>query len=144
MRNKSLLQEKFKKKYAFVFLSALLAALAIFAIVIHFRQYNISGTYAYNANNPYDDIYLVLQNEYFVISNPEKVIEQGIFKKLEVSGANLYELCSDISDWKGYVIHIKNDILLLNFKEMEVELKKISDTAIVQSEIMQNNRDGNL
>lgn len=133
----------FKKKYVFVSLTVLSAALAIIVLVISFRQYTISGTYAYNANNPYDDIYLILQNEYFVISNPEKVTEQGIFKKLEVSGTNIYELCSDRSTWKGYVIHIKNDIVLLNFMETEVELKKISDTAIVQSKIMQNNRVNN-
>lgn len=133
----------FKKKYVFVSLTVLSAALAIIVLVISFRQYTISGTYAYNTNNPYDDIYLILQNEYFVISNPEKVTEQGIFKKLEVSGTNIYELCSDRSTWKGYVIHIKNDIVLLNFMETEVELKKISDTAIVQSKIMQNNRVNN-
>lgn len=114
----------FKKKYVFVSLTVLSAALAIIVLVISFRQYTISGTYAYNTNNPYDDIYLILQNEYFVISNPEKVTEQGIFKKLEVSGTNIYELCSDRSTWKGYVIHIKNDIVLLNFMETEVELKK--------------------
>lgn len=133
-------QKKLMERNIFLLLLILLALLVIAILWIRFHKqslYDISGTYS-SGSEPSDEISLVFQNGRFVIYNPEGVMEEGEFQKVEANGTkkvgwedtDIYKLSSDTGVWKGYAIHKQNDIVLLNFMDAEVPLKKVSKTAL--------------
>ena len=126
------MREKSKVRFYLLLLTVLLVFLVIILIVIGLKQmsYDVVGTYSAGNEPSMDNVYLVLKDGQFVIYNPERLMEKGTLEKLEANDIDIYKLFSSGDNWKGYVIHRKDEIILFNFMDTEIHLKKISTNAI--------------
>lgn len=127
------MQEKFKGRRWLLFLTVLLALLAMMIVLmVGLKQSSntVFGTYSAGNEPSMDNLYLVLKDDRFAIYNPEKLLEEGTFKKLEGNGMNIYKLSSGTGTWNGYIVYHQKEIVLLNFMDTEVYFKKVSEDAV--------------
>lgn len=89
------------------------------------------GTYSAGNEPDKDNIYIVLKDEKFTIYDQEKILESGRLEKINLYNKwDIYKLVSGENTRVGYIVHDKNYVILLDFRSMDLSLKKISTSAI--------------
>lgn len=123
-----------KKKFVIVMILLLTVALSILALIhLHHAaaSYRLSGTYSAGNEPDKNNIYVVLKDENFTIYNQEEILESGLLKKINLyNQSDIYQLVSGENTKIGYMVHDKNVIILLDFRSMDLPLKKISTDAM--------------
>lgn len=125
---------KHKKHFVLAIILLILFLAAVLLINYITISYNLSGTYSAGNEPDKENISVVLKDEKFTIYNQEKVLEIGLFEKINLNTkSDIYKLSSAENNSVGYMIHDKNHIILLGFMNMDFSLKKISQSAIYLS-----------
>ena len=102
-------------------------------VLVHYTliSYGLSGTYSAGNEPDKDNRCIVLKDERFTIYNQEKILESGLFEEIDLNSKSaIYKLISVNNSKVGYIIHDKNHIILLGFKDADFKLKKISENAV--------------
>lgn len=122
-----------KKKSIVIVIILLLTISLSILVLIHYTttSYSLSGTYSAGNEPDKDNIYIVLKDENFTIYNQEKTLESGLLEKINLyNKSDIYKLVSGENTRVGYIVHEKNNIILLDFRSMDLSLEKISTSAI--------------
>lgn len=125
---------KHKKRFVLAIILLILFSAMVLLINYITISYNLSGTYSAGNEPDKENMYVVLKDEKFTIYHQEKVLESGLFEKINLNTkSDIYKLSSAENNSVGYMIHDKNHIILLGFMNMDFSLKKISQSAIYLS-----------
>lgn len=120
-----------KKKHIIIIILSIFFFSILFLIKFVPLSYNIAGTYSAGNEPSMDNIYIVLHDERFTIYNQKKLLATGIYQKLELnSKSDIYKLVSDKDITTGYIVYENNNIVLLDFMDIDIKLEKISKNAI--------------
>lgn len=94
-------------------------------------SYDFEGTYSAGNEPNNGNIYMVLKSKEFTLYDQYKVLDRGSVKEINSNNTlDIYELISKDNTRTGYVVHDRNQIVLLNFRGMVLSLEKISKEAI--------------
>lgn len=121
-----------KKKYLFCIIISVI--LIIFVMTLKFSKmlsYDFEGTYSAGNEPNSDNICMVIKNKEFTLYDQDKVLDSGSVKEINLNDTlDIYELVSKDNTRTGYVVYDRNQIVLLDFRDMILSLKKISREAM--------------
>lgn len=123
---------KMKKKYLFCIIISVI--LIIFVMTLKFSKmlsYDFEGTYSAGNEPNSDNVCMVIKNKEFTLYDQDKVLDSGSVKEINLNDTlDIYELVSKDNTRTGYVVYDRNQIVLLDFRDMILSLKKISREAM--------------
>lgn len=123
---------KMKKKYLFCIVISVI--LIIFVMTLKFSKmlsYDFEGTYSAGNEPNSDNVCMVIKNKEFTLYDQDKVLDSGSVKEINLNDTlDIYELVSKDNTRTGYVVYDRNQIVLLDFRDMILSLKKISREAM--------------
>lgn len=123
---------KMKKKYLFCIIISVI--LIIFVMTLKFSKmlsYDFEGTYSAGNEPNSDNVCMVIKNKEFTLYDQDKVLDSGSVKEINLNDTlDIYELVSKDNTRTGYVVYDRNQIVLLDFRDMIISLKKISREAM--------------
>lgn len=123
---------KMKKKYLFCIIISVI--LIIFVMTLKFSKmlsYDFEGTYSAGNEPNSDNVCMVIKNKEFTLYDQDKVLDSGSIKEINLNDTlDIYELVSKDNTRTGYVVYDRNQIVLLDFRDMILSLKKISREAM--------------
>lgn len=123
---------KMKKKYLFCIIISVI--LIIFVMTLKFSKmlsYDFEGTYSAGNEPNSDNVCMVIKNKEFTLYDQDKVLDSGSVKEINLNDTlDIYELVSKDNTRTGYVVYDRNQIVLLDFRDMILSLKKISKEAM--------------
>lgn len=94
-------------------------------------SYDFEGTYSAGNEPNSDNICMVIKNKEFTLYDQDKVLDSGSVKEINLNDTlDIYELVSKDNTRTGYVVYDRNQIVLLDFRDMILSLKKISREAM--------------
>lgn len=121
-----------KKKYLFCIIISVI--LIIFVMTLKFSKmlsYDFEGTYSAGNEPNSDNVCMVIKNKEFTLYDQDKVLDSGSVKEINLNDTlDIYELVSKDNTRTGYVVYDRNQIVLLDFRDMILSLKKISREAM--------------
>lgn len=123
---------KMKKKYLFCIIISVI--LIIFVMTLKFSKmlsYDFEGTYSAGNEPNSDNVCMVIKNKEFTLYDQDKVLDSGSVKEINLNDTlDIYELVSKDNTRTGYIVYDRNQIVLLDFRDMILSLKKISREAM--------------